>query len=40
MVSAYILLNINHNIALIIIIILLAVSTFFEYKLYKNKSDN
>lgn len=37
MLSAYILLNINSNIALIIIVILLSLSTFFEYRLYKSK---
>lgn len=40
MLSAYILLNINSNIALIIIIILLIFSTFFEYKLYKSKLEH
>ncbi len=35
MLSAYILLNINSNIALMIIVVLLVISTYFEYKLYK-----
>ncbi|MCH5166578.1 MAG: hypothetical protein J1F35_01675 [Erysipelotrichales bacterium] len=37
MISAYVLLNINKNISLIVIITILLISTFFEYKLYKTK---
>lgn len=37
MVSAYILININSDIALVIIIVTLALSTIFELKLYKSK---
>ena len=37
MISAYILININSNIALIIIVITLALSTIFELNLYKSK---
>lgn len=40
MLSAYILLNINSNVAMIIIVILLLVSTIFEYRLYKSKLNN
>ena len=40
MISAYTLLNINSNLAIIITMIALALSTFFEYKLYKNKLNN
>jgi len=36
MISAYILLNINSNVALIVIVVLLLLSTFMEFKLYKN----
>ena len=36
MLSAYILLNINSNVALIIIVVLLLLSTFMEFKLYKS----
>lgn len=38
MISAYILLNINNNIALVIIIMILLVSTISEYKLYKTNN--
>jgi len=37
MLSAYILINMNHNISLIIIIVTLSLSTFFELKLYQSK---
>lgn len=37
MISAYILININSNIALVTIIVTLAISTIFELKLYKSK---
>lgn len=40
MISAYTLLNINSNLAIIITMMALALSTFFEYKLYKNKLNN
>lgn len=39
MISAYILLNINSNIALTIIIIMLLISTISEYKLYKTNNN-
>lgn len=37
MLSAYILLNINNDIALIIVVVTLVISVFFEYKLYQSK---
>lgn len=39
MLSAYLLLNINSNLALVIICILLVLSTLFEYKLFRTNSD-
>lgn len=38
MISAYILLNINSNVALVIIIMILLVSTISEYKFYKTNN--
>lgn len=38
MISAYILININSNVALTIIVVTLALSTIFELKLYKSKN--
>ena len=39
MISAYLLININRNLALIIIIVTLILSTIFELKLYKSKKN-
>lgn len=38
MISSYILLNINSNVALSIVVLTLILSTFFELKLYKEKN--